>query len=348
MAPIKKTPAGRVTQRDVAERAGVHRSTVSLALRDNPNIPAETTERVKQAAAELGYEPDPMLTALAAYRSGRRDKPFRGTLAWLVNNNPMHDWRAVTMIRDIYLGAKERAPVHGYSLEIFKLGVNGLPGTRVAGVLRSRNVSGILVCPQPRPNTALDFPWGNFSSVAFGHTLVSPQLHTVVSAHFRSMMHLLNETRALGYRRIGLVHSRNVDMRVSHAYLGAYLANSHLYGAGVSVPPVDPAEDDFKRWFRRCRPDAVVSAGLADITAVLEGAGLSAPRDVGVAVLPLPEASGEMAGMYENSRHMGAIAIDLLVSLMQQGLRGAPEFPHYTHVDSVWVPGASLPPRTSA
>ena len=55
----------RVTQLDVAREAGVHRSTVSLAFRNHPSIPAETRERVMRVAKKLGYTIDPMLAALA-------------------------------------------------------------------------------------------------------------------------------------------------------------------------------------------------------------------------------------------------------------------------------------------
>ena len=83
----------RVTQLDVARRAGVHRATVSMALRNHPNIPPATRDRILKIAATLGYSPDPMLSALAAYRSRQRGPTFHGTLAWLANSAFGFDWR---------------------------------------------------------------------------------------------------------------------------------------------------------------------------------------------------------------------------------------------------------------
>ncbi|MGH8020827.1 MAG: LacI family DNA-binding transcriptional regulator [Opitutaceae bacterium] len=40
---------------DIADRAGVHRSTVSLALRDHPRISAEVRARIQALARDLGY-----------------------------------------------------------------------------------------------------------------------------------------------------------------------------------------------------------------------------------------------------------------------------------------------------
>jgi LacI family transcriptional regulator len=58
----------RPTQKDVAHRAGVSRSTVSYVLNDQIElkipISAETRQRVLQAIAELGYEPDARAQAL--------------------------------------------------------------------------------------------------------------------------------------------------------------------------------------------------------------------------------------------------------------------------------------------
>jgi LacI family transcriptional regulator, galactose operon repressor len=62
---------GRPTIRDVAELAGVHPGTVSRALdpRLEGRISARTAERVRSAARQLGYTPDPVARTLRARRS---------------------------------------------------------------------------------------------------------------------------------------------------------------------------------------------------------------------------------------------------------------------------------------
>ena len=58
--------AKRATLRDVATASGVSRATVSLVLRDSPNmsISPATRERVRQAARDLGYVPHGIARAL--------------------------------------------------------------------------------------------------------------------------------------------------------------------------------------------------------------------------------------------------------------------------------------------
>ena len=59
----------RVTIRDVAEATGLSQAAVSYAMR-GLQVSEETQERVRAAAAELGYEANPMARALASGRTG--------------------------------------------------------------------------------------------------------------------------------------------------------------------------------------------------------------------------------------------------------------------------------------
>ena len=67
----------RVTMSTIAERAGVSKNTVSLALRHDPQIPAETRARIEKIARELGYAKNPVVSQLMtelrkAYSAGHR------------------------------------------------------------------------------------------------------------------------------------------------------------------------------------------------------------------------------------------------------------------------------------
>jgi len=62
-----------ITQRDIAERCGIHQTTVSLALRRDPRISPETTDEILAVAAEMGYDPSVHTPArrLAMHRHGQ-------------------------------------------------------------------------------------------------------------------------------------------------------------------------------------------------------------------------------------------------------------------------------------
>ena len=75
-----------ITLHDGAKAAGVHYSTVSLALRDNARIATATKENVQRIAARLGYTAHPAARALV---ERRRSKTVRGpVIAWIENHPP--------------------------------------------------------------------------------------------------------------------------------------------------------------------------------------------------------------------------------------------------------------------
>ncbi len=76
-----------VTVRDIALATGLHHTTISLGLRNSPKLRPETLKKIQSAAKRLGYVPDPMLSALNAYRQGKRAPRYQATMAW-INNWP--------------------------------------------------------------------------------------------------------------------------------------------------------------------------------------------------------------------------------------------------------------------
>jgi len=80
-----------VTLADVARKAGVHRATVSLSLRNHPRIPVATRERIRAIASELGYRINPLVSALM--QSRRTGKPAKHTaLAYVTNYPTRYGW----------------------------------------------------------------------------------------------------------------------------------------------------------------------------------------------------------------------------------------------------------------
>lgn len=334
----------RITQADVARRAGVHRTTVSLALKDHPRIPAATRRRIRRIADRLGYAPDPMLASLVAYRTQKQPRAFHGTLAWLVSSARGFDWREVPHFRDSHDGALERARRCGFELEVFDLNTPGMRPSRLAGILRTRNITGLLLCPQRIPKATLDLPWERFSAVTFGYGIAQPKLHTVSPAHYLAVRRIMDELRRLGYRRIGLALDAGQNARTDYNNLAGYLVGEDAALASPAVPPLyEPytAVKALGNWISEHRPDAIVS-GAYYVLDMLRELGLAVPDELGVACPCLPSAESELAGVFEDWRRIGEIAVDLLVAMLNRGERGVPASPHRLHVEGPWRPGRSL------
>lgn len=334
----------RTTLRDVARLADCHYSTVSLALRNHPRITPATRSRIQQAAQQLGYSPDAMLTALAAYRTTHAPLKPHPAIAWLTNHRTREGWREQTPCNvDYYEGAARRATERGYKLEPFWLAESGMTGRRMAEILLARGISGILLPPQEQV-CALDFDWESFATVTFGHTLLRPRLHLVANHEYRTMGILFAELKRRAYQHVGLVANREHDARVDHNWLAAYLIEQHRLGRGRKMPPliVDEWKDDaLLKWVERHQPEVIVTK-LPEVLTCLRRAGYRVPEDMGVAFHSLHERTEGLSGTKKNSFQIGAMAVDVLVDMLHRNERGSPKYPQMMMIEGSWVEGRTL------
>src|SRR5206468_8183305 len=93
--PSRRTMAqsSYVTQRQVADRAKVHQTTVSLVFRNHPSVPAATRERVLAAARELDYKRHPFLSALMSTRLRLGPATGGPVLAFLTDFDRRDRWK---------------------------------------------------------------------------------------------------------------------------------------------------------------------------------------------------------------------------------------------------------------
>src|SRR5271165_2282536 len=164
----------RATLRDIARRAGYHYSTVSLALREHPRIPAATRDRIRKIADALGYRPDAALSALCAYREQKLPAHRQSVIAWLTNHRTPAQWQRSACNRDYFAGASLRAAERGYTIECFWLAEPGMTGRRMTQILWTRGIQGILLPPQERI-CSIDLDWDKLSAVTVGcHLWIHP------------------------------------------------------------------------------------------------------------------------------------------------------------------------------
>lgn len=337
------------TLQDVADLAGVHRTTVSLALRDHPRIPAATRERIQQLARKLAYTPNPLVTALM--KSRRMGKSVKhAVLAYVTNHPTCYGWRPPELEQpDFFPGALERARHFGYKLEHFWMAEPGMTSTRFRDILRARSIHGILVGRLPANQHRLDFAWEHFSCVALGLTLESPRLHHVAQSNFFATRHSMQRCIERGYRRIGFVFSTPNDYpRVGDRWLGGYFCQQHLLDPKNRIPIYEGGPEDrtaFLAWFKRWRPDALVVSRAAPVIEWLRAAGHAVPGDVGVVELRNERPELGHSGVAYDVTKVGALGVEMLLGLMHRGERGVPADPHEVLLPGIWLEGRTLPPR---
>lgn len=342
-----KAPAGKiVVMADVARATGVTQATVSMALRDDPKISAATRRRVRAAATRLGYRPNPMMSALAAHRSGSRPAGDHGKLAVL------NAWTAEGEAMPVYFrgqlaGMKSRASDLGYETEVFDVPAERALQRRLGRALLARGIRGVIVGPLPRGRRELHLDWSQFAVAGVGHSILSPKLNTVAGDPSQILDMLHEHLAAQGYRRIGYCNHWRSEERNRHLWLGGHLRRAFL-AMGPDAPPPLMFESgetpDVAGWVSRHRLDAVIAGDHRFVIARLREAGLRVPRDIGVATV-VGQAAGvrePVAGPADMSREIGAAAVDVVHGALMTGRWGAPERRRVLLLESSWSPGTTV------
>ena len=336
----------RPTLKDIAAVAGVSHATVSLALNKNARIPLKTRERIEKIAREIGYHPDPALTALSVYRRGVRNVKYEATLAWINFHRQPVEKEGVGYIYEIYQGAKQRCLELGYTLEEFMLKDMDMNFGRLSEVLYARGIQGVLFAPQARTMAHIStkrFAWEEFSSISFGFTLVRPKLDVVIDAQYRGGRLTARKMKALGYRRIGAVASEDVNERTDGNFLAGYLYEQLKVPLKERIPPFIHQignEEEGRQWFRKYKPDAIIDVGRR-VPFFLTPKQI---KQIGYASPGISEHErGKIAGVYQNMPRVGRVGVNEVVALIHTNRRGIPEIPLRILVEGDWVDAPSAP-----
>ncbi len=342
----------KITMADVAAALGVHPTTVSMALRGNQRIPSATRERVVLKAREMGYRPNPLVSALIAERKKGRIYGKGSTLAFLTSGNRRDFWRLSPNYVYVHERIIHHALARGYQVEDVWLNEPGMSPGRLREILLYRGIRGIMVAPLSTRQQHLDFDFSEFATVALGLTLHSPALDRVAVDYF-SMLHVaVRRLLDLGHRRIGFVTSSLIDSRVNHQSLGAFLAERHVNPCAVVAPiAVDTWKAaPVKKWMRERKPDAVITSIRPEYTDtqqwLLED-GHRVPVDVSLICLDCLFNSSQ-SGMVQNLDLEAGSAVDWVTSRVERAQFGVPAKPQTLLVDGIWRQGDTVASRTKS
>jgi DNA-binding LacI/PurR family transcriptional regulator len=301
----------RVTSVDVARRAGVSQSTVSLVLGGKAagRISKATVAAVEQAAAELGYRPN---AAARTLRTGRS-----ATVGLVVPDvtNPFFG----RLLR----GAQDEARRHGLTVALVDAANDPARGQSGLDALRTAAVDGYLTFEVANEaSRALHAPTVAIESWAADVPRVRLDVEAGVSAE---LDHLLE----LGHRRIGRLASayptdtfRARDARV----------REHLAAVGVDADALPVARTRFTLDDARVNAlallDEAPTAILCDDDVLAAGVmlalgerGLRAPGDVSVAGFDDLDLARvlDLTTVRVDGQALGATAVAALVSLIGGG-----------------------------
>lgn len=351
----------RVTLNQLARIAGVAKSTVSYALRNDQRISRETRERIQALAVELGYRANPVVSHLMAQLNTLKREEYQGTIAYLTDSPERGGWRQIPEFMRYWQGAAHRAWALGYKLEEFWLREPGMTSKRLSGILYNRGIRGVIVGPLTQAGTELNLEWDRFSSVAVGYTLAAPNLHRVTHHHAHGMGLALRTLTERGYERIGMAMYSRMNARADHGWLYAYLKHEMERTGGLAIPPLfmDDTQPDEARarvlgpWLKQHGVQAVVSANSSVAERLLPLLGYQVPEDMGYAYLACVTGSdfGEQppfAGIDQHGLQIGVAAADIVTGQIYRNENGVPDFPKLTLMEGFWTSGKTAPGPAAA
>ncbi|WP_269523104.1 LacI family DNA-binding transcriptional regulator [Coraliomargarita parva] len=342
--------APKPTIRDIASASGFSRSAVSLALRNDPSIPENTRNQIKQVAEELGYQQNPYVNSFMAQL--RRNRPVKDhATIGLVNTHPysyLSSNELSWVLRRLIKGAEKRAAELGYKTEECWLGQPHMTAARMYSILKARSIRGLFILPLHSSRGRFSMPLDRFASVTVGYALIHPPMYRVCNHHFTSFTEAFEELRRLGYRRIGIAMHKAQDTRTSHILISSYLGMQHVYQTRSPVAPHvvnKVTTENLIDWVEKEKPDAIISS-LNTIPEMLQAAGYRLPEDIGFASLNWDPKYPQHSGIDLCYELIGSSAIDMISAQLMRNEYGLPENPRTNMTMGKWVAGQTTRPRS--
>lgn len=338
----------RITLKNIAAKCGVSISTVSLALSGKGKISPEQVGKIRAAAKDLGYVPNPLLASLASKRF-RSGQGAEGNLVALLEF-PLKLKERKSSGANYRRYLQETCRELGYQPEYFDY-EQMLSYGDLAKTLYRRGTQAIILSGQPDPRFFEDRgKWSSFCIVQCGRYRAGLPVHTVRPDIFRSIKLIYIQLQKLGYKRIGLGFGRHFPMvEDDESRLATAMAMQEFYTRPKDRVPIymdDFAKaEPFLRWFQKHKPEVVIAFSEAQYY-FLKDAGYRIPEDVGLASLhlhlPQPAGALQAGGLEQRRDKIARQSVILMDQLVRQNSRGFPETPRDVLINSEWHMGKTL------
>lgn len=342
------------TIKDIAAIAGVHFTTVSMALRNHARIPEETRSRIQAIALRVGYQRNPAFTALSQRRTKVKVDFQNPRMAYISNRSEKNGLFRTAHHRRFTEGARRQAEAMGYAFEMLYFDEGAHDQASLQAYLRRERIGGVILGAFEAGRSELSLAWDELSAVKIDTLHMPPELPFVANDQFHAVRTSLQILRRRGYRRIGLAIGLQDEECSDDQHLCALYSEQLAMEPTERVPPLlfphaathREALPMLESWIHGHRIDAVLS-NWTSIRSLLQALGLECPGNIACASICLSRRTPNLSGIVSNLDQVGERAAALLAELMRSERRGAAACATRTYVKGHWEDGSSAPDRNS-
>ncbi|MEM6820353.1 MAG: LacI family DNA-binding transcriptional regulator [Verrucomicrobiota bacterium] len=340
----------RVCIKDIAREAGMDKSTVSRALKKSPLVKPETQKRIQDLAEAMGYQPDPGLSALAAYKARSKMRTFQANLALIGAGYTPEQFEELFHLAELHRFLKEEATKSGYQIELHCPDTTTKAQRQLSRVLYHRGIRGLIILHSKIPTKEMGFAWKFFSNIMLLKPEHKPFMHCV-SVHQQNLMfQALENVHRYGYKQPGLIVPKpTLDTSDQEWPDAFYLASTHF---GFPIPKsyfvfdgrksMKEIGNDFRTWQRKNRIDVAIHVGRGLFKDNIKNFGYSPPRHLGFIATDLDYDDQQTSGLYRSRQQIAKITIDIISGMIQRGEKGRQDSPYSLNVEASWREGNTL------
>jgi DNA-binding LacI/PurR family transcriptional regulator len=329
----------RPTIVDVAERAGVSKSLVSLVMRDSPRVGKDSRAAVLRVAAQLGYRPNAAARSLVRRSSG----VFGCILSDL--HNPF--------FADVADGIEEAAVAGGYRALLSAGFLSPAREASAVETLLQLQADGLIMLGPMMGSSAIEETARHLPVVVVGHQLRARSMDSVRNDDEAGSGAVVDHLVGLGHRRIVHIHAGSVGG--SRGRRRGYEVAMARHGLATHIRSVRGA---FTERGGQDAMGAIIETGALptavfvanDFAALgaleaLDAAGLRVPQDVSVVgyddITSSNSSRVALTTVAQPSVEMGQTAVKLLIERVKAGRTKAR---HIVLVPRLVVRATTAPP----
>lgn len=332
---------------DVAERAGVSKMTVSLALRGNSRLAKATEARVRKVAQEMGYVPDPMLSALNMHKYKLNKSSLTETLAAVYSVRPVACKDGNVRNSAKFDSLRRTAESFGFGIEEFCL--PDYTADRLVSVLKARGIRGVVCLADARDgfqSSALKLDVSGFTAIQVGCADDMPSMPCVDHDAFAAVATAFNHLLARGYTKPAMLFHGNGMSALQQRYFAAF----HAYSAQLSAQEALPvcALDSGKTgcaalnaFFAQHKPDVVLSPDFEVLTA-LRAQSAKLRRLPGFICLNLDSPDCAASGIHLQQDSIFATVLEMMETDLRHNRRGPLQIRRTVLLPGQWLDGGTF------